>query len=136
MYNTREELQEKINELMGKVEALPTPKTDNIGILEIINQYIVDNSKMSTIKRCIVSIFAHQGLSFNHTTNTMQGIYPMHNKTSKQHLFSAYLLALQELSNKNNSNEQTDIDKVYEAVISNFLLELEQQIAIQHNVCK
>lgn len=45
MYSTKEKLEEKVKELLLKVEQIDKPKTGNVGVLELIKYAIRDYNK-------------------------------------------------------------------------------------------
>lgn len=126
MYNTKKELKDKIDKLMNEVKSLPEAKTDNVGVLEVINQYIKDTNNaeqgFETVKRCVVAIFYCQAML------PVQYRYPIHNKTPEKYSFTAYQRVAEAINPKENSLNSVDFNKIYANVIEEFLNELENKI--------
>lgn len=129
MYNTKEELKNKINELVAKVEAMPKPKTGQVDLLEVIHHYIDENyekkSGFDTIKKWIVAL-----LIFQSRFEDSQYPYFTHRKTAEKHIFAVYPLIEEAIKGKCYPFTQIDIDEIYDRVIEAFLDEMTEQIAL------
>lgn len=126
MYNTRKELEEKVQELLHKVEKINQPKTGNVGILEMINHYIKSTNNteygFEGLKRCIVSMF------YNQSWQDSEYLYPIHNKTAEKYSFTAYKLVKKEIEEKIHPLSTEDGNKIYAQIIESFLVELENKL--------